>query len=103
MLNPLAPDLSLPLGPCIWDLRVLRCRLARTLAVIVSSAVHSSFLLSVSHASRGLARSKSSAKLEYARELNMRTVVGYLEHKRICGMVDVQTYVRTIKLFHHTC
>ena len=25
----------------------------------------------------------------------MQTVVGYLEHKRICGMVDVQTYVRT--------
>ena len=45
----LAPDLSLPLGPRIWGLRVLRCRLARTLAVIVSSAVHSSFLLSVSH------------------------------------------------------
>ena len=45
----LAPDLSLPLGTHIWGLRVLRCRLARTLAVIVSSAVHSSFLLSVSH------------------------------------------------------
>ena len=45
----LVPDLSLPLGPRIWGLRVLRCRLARTLAVIVSSAVHSSFLLSVSH------------------------------------------------------
>ena len=45
----LAPDLSLPLGPRIWGLRVLRYCLASTLAVIVSSAVHSSFLLSVSH------------------------------------------------------
>ena len=44
---PLAPDLSLPLEPRIWGLRVLRCRLANTLAVIVSSAVLSSFLLSV--------------------------------------------------------
>ena len=25
----------------------------------------------------------------------MRTVVRYLKHKRICGMVDVQTYVCT--------
>ena len=45
---PLAPDLSLPLEPH-WGLRVLRCHLARTLAAIVSSAVFSSFLLSVSH------------------------------------------------------
>ena len=63
----------------------------------------SSFLLSGAILSMvSLARLKSSAKLEYARELNMRTVVGYLEHKRICGMVDVQTYVCTIKLFHYT-
>ena len=36
---PLVPDLSLPLKPRIWGLRVLRCHLARTLAAIVSSAV----------------------------------------------------------------
>ena len=42
----LASDLSLPLEPRIWGLRVLRCQLASTLAVIVSSAVLSSFLLS---------------------------------------------------------
>ena len=30
---PLAPDLSLPLDPCIWGLQVLRCRLASTLAI----------------------------------------------------------------------
>ena len=37
-------------GTCYTSLpRVLRCRLASTLAVIASSAVLSSFLLSVSH------------------------------------------------------
>ena len=46
---PLAPDLSLSLEPRIWGLRVIRCHLANTLAAIVSSAVLSSFLLSVSH------------------------------------------------------
>ena len=44
----------------------------------------------------------SASELEYTREHNMQTVVGYSEHKHICGMVDVRMYVQRNCLTVHT-
>ena len=64
---------------------------------VVSSAVLSSFLLSGAILSMVSHQGRSQVLVQ----VNLNTL-GYLEHKRICGMVDVQTYVHTIKLFHYT-